>query len=125
MLMRTKSVDFHYIEPGHKDIDAKLRNWSAWVTPRAPSWVSPTWRMARSNARQWHQPEIRPTCDVLGALAMEKAVSKLPEPFRTAIRWHYVTPVSPTKACKVLGLTMDGLGKAVRDARQMLINRGM
>lgn len=123
MLMRTKSVDFHYVEPGHKDIDAKLCNWRAWVTPRAPSWVSPMFRMALSNTRQWHAPELRPTCDVLGAMAMEKAVSKLPEPFRTAIRWNYVTPVNPRKACQVLGLSMDGLAKAVRDARQMLINR--
>lgn len=123
MLMKTRSVDFHYVEDHQKDIDAKLMNWARWVTPRAPSWISPTWRMTRSNARQWHQPELRETCDVIGAMLLEKMVCALPEPQRAAIRWHYVVKCSPSKASRSLGLTNDGLYKAVRDGRQMLINR--
>lgn len=117
------SVDFHYIEENHRHIDGVLKNWASWVTPRAPSWVSPMFRMAKSNTRQWHAPEIRETCDVIGAMQMEKAVSKLPEPHRTAIRWHYVIRCSPTAACRELGLSHAGLYGVVRDGRQMLVNR--
>lgn len=117
------SVDFHFIEEKHRHIDAMLRNWADWVTPRTPSWISPMFRMARSNTRQWHAPEIRETCDVLGAMLMEKAISALPEPHRTAIRWNYVIRSSPTSACKKLGLSHGGLYAAVRDGRQMLNNR--
>lgn len=123
MLMKTRSVDFHHVEDHQKDIDEKLHNWARWVTPRAPSWVSPMFRMAKSNSRQWHQPEIRETCDIIGAMLMEKEVCKLPEPHRAAIRWHYVIKCGPVKACKALGLTTEGLAKTVRDGRQMLINR--
>lgn len=123
MLMKTRSVDFHHVEDHQKDIDAKLMNWARWVTPRAPSWVSPMFRMAKSNSRQWHQPEIRETCDIIGAMLMEKEVCKLPEPHRAAIRWHYVIKCGPVKACRALGLTTEGLAKTVRDGRQMLINR--
>ena len=125
MLMKTKTVDFHHVDPHQKEMDAKLMNWASWVRPRAPSWVSPMFRQAQSNSRQWHTPEIRQTCDVIGAQAMEKAVFHLPENQRTAIRWHYVYPVSPTKVCRALGVSMDGLADLVRQGRTMLMNRGV
>lgn len=124
MLMKTKTVDFHHVDPHQKDVDAKLMNWASWVRPRSPNWVSPMFRQAQSNSRQWHTPEIRQTCDVIGAQAMEKAVAYLPESQRTAIRWHYVYPVSPAKACRALGVSMNGLAGLVRQGREVLINRG-
>ena len=124
MLMKTRALDFHHVEEGQRGIDARLQNWASWVKPRAPSWVSPMFRMCRSNSRQWHMPEIRETCDVIGAQAMEKAVYHLPAKHRDAIRWHYVCPVTPAKMCRHLGVNMEGLALLVREGRQMLMNRG-
>lgn len=125
MLMKVKSIDFHHVPADQQAIDAKLRNWSAWVKPRAVSWSSPIWRLGKSNTRQWHTPEIRETCDMIAAQAMEKAVYHLPEKHRDAIRWHYVFPISPVKLCRHLGVTMEGLAELVQQGRQMLINRGV
>lgn len=125
MLMKTNSIDFHHIEDGHKEIDKVLQNWARWVRVSHVSWVSPMFRQAQSNSRQWHQPEIRETCDILAAQAMEKAVYHLPERHRFAVRWHYVFQGSPAKAARNCGVTLDGLAKLARDGRQMLINRGV
>ena len=123
MLMKTKTVDFHHVDPNQKDMDAKLINWASWVRPRAPNWVSPMFRQSQSNSRQWHTPEIRQTCDVIGAQAMEKAVFYLPESHRTAIRWHYVFPVSPAKVCRALGVSMDGLAELAAHPNQLESHR--
>ena len=85
--------------------------------------MHPMWAKSRSNAWQWHVPEHRPTCDILKAQRTEKAVSKLPEKHRYAVRWCYVHRGHPAKAAKKAGVTIDGLYKLVRDGRQMLINR--
>ena len=124
MLMKTKTIDLHAVSEKHAAIDAKLVNWAAWVKPRSASWCSPMFRQAQSNSRQWHAPEIRQTCDIIGAQAIEKAVCKLPEKHRDAIRWHYVFPVAPAKVCRALGVSYEGLALLVADGRTMLINRG-
>jgi DNA-directed RNA polymerase specialized sigma24 family protein len=125
MLMKTKTVDFHHVEDHQRDMDKRLQNWARWVKPRSPSWVSPMFRQARSNAWQWHTPEVRETCDMLDAQAMEKAVAALPEKHRTAIRWHYVYPVQPFKVQKALGVTEQALYGLVRDGRERLMNKGV
>lgn len=122
MLMSVK-VDFHHVEDHQRDMDKRLQNWARWVKPRAPSWVSPMFRQARSNAWQWHAPEHRETCDILDAQVMEKEVCKLPAKQRDAVRWHYVFPCEPFRMCKALGVTEQALYGLVRDGRQMLMNR--
>lgn len=124
MLMKVKAVDFHHVPPEQQAIDAKLRNWSAWVKPRQVSQMASIWKLGKSNARQWHAPEIRETCDIIQAQAMEKAVYHLPEKHRDAIRWHYVYPVTPLKMCRHLGVSMEGLADLVSKGRLMLMNRG-
>lgn len=122
MLMRVK-VDFHHVEEHQHAIDKRLHNWSRWVKPHRPSWVSPMFRMYRSHAWQWHAPEHRETCDVLDAQAIEKLVCKLPEKHRQAVRWHYVFPCEPFRMARELGVTEQALFQLVRDGRQMLMNR--
>lgn len=122
--MQTKpQIDFHAVEAKHAQIDARLRNWAEWVRPRRPSWISPMFRMARSNSRQWHSPEVGVQIDSLDAQAMEKAVFGLPPPHRDAVRWSYVICCRPAIACRALAVSMDGLHLLVRDGRQMLHNR--
>lgn len=123
MLMPVKSPDFHYVDPKHKEIDARLENWASYVRVKFPSWVSPIWKMGKSNGRQWHVPEYRPACDTLDGMEIERAVFKLPELHRAAIRWAYVYKNHPAKFCQEHGITKSSLWQLIHDGRQMLINR--
>lgn len=123
MLMPVKSPDFHFVPSEHKAIDARLENWSAYVRVKVPSWVSPIWKLGKSNGRQWHQPEYRPACDMLDGNAIEIAVRKLPELHRETLRWAYVFRGGEIPFRKRHGLTRDALALLLKDGRQMLINR--
>ena len=119
-----KAIDFHFVEDKHAQIHVRLENWARWaVEGRGPSWISPMFRMARSNARHWHVPELRVAVNVLDAQAVEKAVFALPEANRFAIRWCYVIQNRPTWPRKALGVTEVGLWQLIRDGRTMLVNR--
>lgn len=119
----TKNPDFHYVPNDQRAIDARLENWSRYVAVKLPGWVSPIWKLGKSNGRQWHAPEFRPACDVLDGHAMEKAVFKLPEPHRSAIRWAYVYRRHPAEFCKAQAMSKDTLAILINDGRRMLINR--
>lgn len=115
--------DFHFIPPEHRAIDARLSNWADYVRVKSPSWVSPIWKLGKSNGRQWHTPEFRPACDVLDGHEIEKGVRDLPPIHMKAMRWFYVYRYSEREFRKQSGLTRDGLVLVLKDARQMLINR--
>ena len=119
----TKNPDFHFIPDEQKAIDARLENWASWVRVKSPSWVSPIWKLGKSNGRQWAQPEFRPECDTLDGMVMEKAVYMLPHIHRDSLRWFYVYCYGEQKFRREAGLTRDGLVQVLKDARQMLINR--
>lgn len=124
MLMATKTMDYFYVEPKHLAIDKRLENWAQWVAVRRPSWVAPMFKMARSNSRQWHAPEIRAECNTLDAAQIEKAVYALPEPHRAAIRWCYVYKYGAERFRKLHGgIGGDTLLLLIRDGRQMLANK--
>ena len=116
-------ADHHHIEAHHRVIDARLVNWARWVkvTPRAQ--VSPMFRMYQSKSRQWHQPQIRDTVDLLDAQHIEKLMRHLPFKNREAVVWSYVYPeLPPAKVRTYLGVTHSGLSQLVKDGRQMLLN---
>lgn len=123
MLMPVKSPDFHYVAPEHKAIDARLENWASYVRVKFPSWVSPIWKMGKSNGRQWHVPEYRPACDTLDGHVIEKAVADLPKKHCAAVRWAYVFRDHPRRVSQQLGVTREELQRLIHDGRQMLINR--
>jgi DNA-directed RNA polymerase specialized sigma24 family protein len=124
MLMRTKAPDFHAVDQQHEAIHARLLNWAEYVRDRRPGWPThPMWRQGRSNSRQWHPPEYRPTLDLLDGHELEKAVAALPARHRDAIRWSYVYRTTPAVAVRLLACTYDGLHGLVKDGRTMLCNR--
>ena len=119
-----ETIDFAYIEPQHGDIHARLVNWGRWAEVRPSYKTCPMFRMARSNSRQWHQPEIRDTINTLDAADVEKAVSHLPPPYRDALRWFYVIKYPSERVYRrKAGLAPEGLLRVLRDGRQMLVNR--
>lgn len=122
--MKRDAVDFHLVEDRHLEIHARLEAWARWVRVRPHGWqVSPMFRQAQSNSRQWHAPEPRESVNVPEALEMEKAVSLLPDKHRTAIRWAYVFPGNPAAVARMLAVSLHGLRGLVGDARSMLKNR--
>lgn len=122
MLMKAR-FDCFYVDPKHDEVDRRLCNWADWVAVRHPSWVSPMFRMARSNARQWHTPELKRACNTLEAAQTEKAVYALPKAHRDVLRWCYVYRYGEYKFRKEAGLTSEGLLRLLHDARTMLANR--
>lgn len=123
-------TDFTYVSPEHRAIDVRLANWGRWCHGPMRRDVSPMFRgMPR-------QPQLRQPGDVAPALMdsmdaakVAKAVAGLPEKHRAALNWCYVMDprskeASPGRACKKLGTSLQGLADLLRDARQMLINRG-
>lgn len=122
--MKRDLIDFFVVEDHQLPIHTRLENWARCVeVVWARGQQHPMWAKSRSNARQWHSPELREATDTLDGHNIEKAVAQLPPPNRDALRWNYVHRGGPLHAARKLGVTKDGLFKLVRDGRQMLINR--
>jgi DNA-directed RNA polymerase specialized sigma24 family protein len=125
MLMRTRAVDFAHVEPAHEAIDARLHNWARWANGRSGPRCSPMFRLYRSSeARTIDATPGAAPVDTLDAQRIQKAVTHLPGRHRLALSWCYITRTSARKAAQTVGESLEGLAQLIRDARQMLINRG-
>ena len=119
-------TDLFRIAPRHEAIDERLCEWSRWVRVRPQAWATqPMFRYAKSNSRQWEiDPVIPVTINSIAAHEVEKAVARLPEKNRTAIRWCYVFfHIHDARVRAELGVTQDGLANLINDGRDMLKNR--
>jgi DNA-directed RNA polymerase specialized sigma24 family protein len=125
-MRREEHIDYFLVPDGQVGIHEALCNWARWVRVRPHGWqISPMFRQYRSHAWQWERPDIPDQTNVPEAVAMEKAVSLLPEKHRTAVRWSYVMQSHPARMARELGVSKQGLLDLVNDARLMLRNRGM
>ena len=117
------SVDFDRVPDTHEAMHKRLQNWAQWVRPRDSSAknVHPMWRQFVAS-RVWDDRTVRSSLDTLDALAIEKAVSALPEKQRFAVRWRYVYSGHPGRAARFVGVTQQGLADLILDGTQMLIN---
>lgn len=120
--MKRDAVDFHQIPEHQVPIHERLVNWARAQHSRSGSDSAPMFRQYRSSD-QWATPAVSSPVDQRDAAKINKGWQQLPAKHRAAVQWHYVTPGSPTKACKVIGCTMADLAGLVVDGRQMLINR--
>lgn len=119
-------TDLSHIPARHDAINQRLEEWARWVTVRPQAWAcQPMFRFVKSNARQWEtDPHIHVEINTLAAHEIERCVSFLPPVHRSAIRWAYVFSFIPMgKVRRELGVTVDGLGSLIDDARDMLKNR--
>ena len=114
-------ADFQHVEPHQLAIHDRLRNWARWVVVRPQSKVLAMFKFYRP-AQHWHEKEFREPCDLIDAQAVEKLVARLPHTHAFALRWYYVYRLSVGIARKELATTAQGVDKAVRDARQMVLN---
>lgn len=119
----SSNPDFHFVPEDQIAIDKRLENWAAFVRVKNFSWVSPIWKLGKSNGRQWHEPEFRLQCDTLDGMVIERAVGQLPDIHRSSLRWAYVYKHHPAKFCQQHGLSKNALAQIISDGRRMLINR--
>lgn len=123
-MRRDDHVDYFLVHENHLEVHAKLESWARWVRVRPHGWqIAPMFRQYRSKAWQWERPEPRPSMNIPEAVEMEKAVSLLPEKHRTALRFAYVFCGSPTRVCRDLAVTKQGLMDLIHGGRAMLKNR--
>lgn len=115
------SIDFHFVPPHQKAMDARLVNWARYVRDKPVSWTQPMFRGYRSSEVWVHEATV--PVDSLDGHQIEKAVSALPQKERAAVRWAYVYRSHPARMCRSLGVTSQGLGQLIETGRQMLINR--
>ena len=126
MLAKVHSVDFFYVSDAHQDIHERLELWARWVRVKPSGWQThPMFKQYRSHAWQWHRPEVKAEINTLDAAMLEKAVGKLPEKNRDAIRWSYVFCNNPIQMARRLGVSKEGLLELVIAGRSMLKNRGV
>jgi DNA-directed RNA polymerase specialized sigma24 family protein len=123
--MQRDLPDFHTVHPLHLVIHDRLNNWERYVRAGGRTcWTSPMFRGYRPERDNGHDLEPRIPVDELDGHAMEKAVYKLPEKNREAIRWCYVYRYIPDKKVREgLGVTRVGLVTLIHDGRAMLRNR--
>lgn len=123
-MKREDAIDYFIVPDRQVAIHERLNDWARWVRVRPTGWqVAPMFRQYRSKAWQWEAPELRVSVNVPEAIAMEKAVSLLPEKHREAIRWAYVWQSGPVAMARRLAVTKEGLLDLIQSARSMLINR--
>jgi DNA-directed RNA polymerase specialized sigma24 family protein len=124
-MQREQQLDFHSVHPLHLVIHDRLNNWRRYVRMGGMTLgVSPMFRGYRPERDNGHDLEPHIPIDELDGHVMEKAVYRLPEKNRDAIRWAYVYSYVPDpKIRKHLGVTRAGLVTLIHDARSMLKNR--
>lgn len=116
-----ESIDFHFVPPHQKAMDARLVNWARYVRDKPVSWTQPMFRGYRSSEVWVHEATV--PVDSLDGHKIEKAVSALPEKPRAAVRWAYIYRAHPRRMCRLLAVTEQGLADLIELGRQMLVNR--
>ena len=122
--MKRDAVDFHLVPDHQLKMHDRLLNWAREQRRGSGNDTTPMFRQYCSS-EQWDQTPASVPTDSRDAAKINKGWKMLPANHREAIRWHYIAPGSPTKACKAIGCTMVDLARYVIDGRQMLINRGV
>jgi hypothetical protein len=117
-----EAVDFHFVPANQEAMHMRLLNWARAQRNSTGSATAPMFRQYRSSD-QWATPSVSMPVDQRDAAKVNKAWQMLPTKHRASLAWHYITPGSPTKACREIACTMAELAQFVVDARNMLINR--
>jgi hypothetical protein len=121
-------VDLSSVPEHQWDMDRRLKNWAAGCRggDKQSGKASPMFMFYRSSeAKRAYGEETSVPVNRLDAMAIAKAVYRLPEKHRRSIDWFYLHPRNPMGKARELGLTMQALSDHVVEARQMMINWGV
>lgn len=70
----------------------RLENWRQWARPRRHYRVTPSLEGRYKPPPSWHPPEARIEIDLNDALKVERAIVKLPHPYKQVIIYTYIHP---------------------------------
>jgi hypothetical protein len=112
--------DFAKVEPHHREIHERLRNWSRWVSVTPIKHVSSMFKLYRP-PQHWEEKAFREPCDLLDALVVETMVCSLPMHLSSPLKWYYVYNTRIGEACSCMGMSKEALHRNLREARQAMI----
>lgn len=118
-------VDFSHVPAHQAAMHDRLLNWARACRSAPGNSASPMFRLYRAS-KHWN--DVAPTTlavDQSDAVKVARGVQALPEPHMHAINWHYLSDGNVSAGRRKLACTAVALARYVRDARQMLINRGV
>jgi hypothetical protein len=109
------TVDFHHVPERQAQIHERLLNWHRWGKDRPHGWATaPMFRLYRTKRQHDTETVAITPVDALDALAIERAVSRLPVRHRDATRWYYFGQGGDVLGmCRRMGLSKDGLAEVV------------
>lgn len=116
-------VDLSSVPPSEWDMHEMLEHWRRWASNRPGQAVSRMFEAVVSAAapgRPEYGVQTASPIDREKALAVAKAVAKLPPRHRSALNWHYLKPKKAVAKAKELDVTLEGLACLVCEARVML-----
>lgn len=128
--IESPKVDFAPVPPSQWAMHDRLENWAKWCYGRTArdSDTSPMFTLHRSDAwedREYGAATVVPI-NKFDAADIAEGVAVLPEKHRKAIQWRYLMDCkNPKGKAQELAVSLQGLADLVRDARQILINRGV
>lgn len=122
-------VDFASVPPSQWQIHDRLTNWARWCRGRQGQFGdagSPMFELFKSdNWGRAYGEETSLPIDSMDAQRVAKGVYALPYKHRKAIHWCYIKPRDAMRKARELAVSLEGLAELVREARTMLVNRGV
>lgn len=104
------------------DLHARIENWRNWVIDR------PNYRHTHSIEGRYRSPQcwepVGPSVvvDIWDAIAVEKAIVRLPEAHRIVVIGHHLYRADPRAICRRAGVNWHGFDEHLRRAETMLRN---
>lgn len=114
-------VDYNQIPPEQLPIHERLVNWERWQRGGNAGNVHPMFRQYRPQG--YAEPIAPSTVNSLDAVEVQKVMKDIPERQRIAVQWFYILRTNPTRACKAIGCSHEGLKALIEDGRTMIKNR--
>lgn len=114
-------VDFNHVPAEQLEIHDRLANWAKWARGGNSGNVHPMFRQYRND--YWEPTPPMAQADTLDAVEVQKVMKDIPEKQRIAVQWCYILRTGPTKFCRELGVSKDGLMALINQGRTMIVNR--
>lgn len=123
---RVRAFPVDDVKPEHHWIDGKLGAWGRWARGRvAATKIGSLEGQYRAPWRQWHYPtyqELMPQVPNDEIRLIDRAVLRVPEQHRMALKLHYVFLAPPYFICRKVALKPQLFGWWMEQARAMALN---
>ena len=125
--MNIPAKEFNYYTPRELDrtLD-RLENWKRWAKDKPQYRVTPSLEGRYKSPQVWHPEEPRMPIDLNDAMAVERAIIKLPKPYKQIIIYRYIYPfINLQQFCRHAAIRLREFEVYERRAMDMIHNRLM